>query len=206
VVNGIHFLREKYEKPEPLTGTVAVVGGGNTAMDVARSAWRLGAEKVLILYRRTKAEMPARIEEVHHAIDEGVRFEYLVAPVELLGDEKGWVRGARCIRMKLGEPDKSGRPRPVPIEGSEYEFACDQIIVAIGNGPNPLVPQTTPDLQTSRWGNIVADETTGQTSKRGVFAGGDIVTGAATVIKAMGAGKAASRAIHRFLVGAPAQP
>ncbi len=201
--NLMKAYRADHDTPIRRARRAVVFGGGNVAMDSARTALRLGAEEVYILYRRTKAEMPARIEEIHHAEDEGVRFEFLVAPVEILGDEKGWVRGVRCIRMKLGEPDKSGRPRPVPIEGSEFEFPCDQIIVAIGNGPNPLVPQTTPDLQTTRWGNIVADEATGQTSKRGVFAGGDIVTGAATVIKAMGAGKAASRAIHSYLLGRP---
>ncbi len=197
--NLMKAYRGDHDTPIRKAKRAVVFGGGNVAMDSARTALRLGAEQVFVLYRRTEAEMPARIEEIHHAHDEGVHFEYLVAPLEVLGDEKGWVRGVRCIRMKLGEPDKSGRPRPVPIEGSEFEFPCDQIIVAIGNGPNPLVPQTTPDLQTTRWGNIVADEATGQTSKRGVFAGGDIVTGAATVIKAMGAGKSASRAIHAYL-------
>jgi len=155
---------------------------------------------VWVLYRRTSKEMPARIDEIHHAEQEGIRFEFLTAPIEILGDGDGWVRGVRCLRMELGEPDDSGRRRPVPIEGSEYDFECDQAIVAIGNGPNPLVPDTTPDLATTRWGNIVADEATGQTSKRGVFAGGDIVTGAATVILAMGAGKAAAAAIHQFLM------
>lgn len=197
--NLMKAYRPDHATPIRRATRAVVFGGGNVAMDSARTALRLGAKEVYILYRRTKAEMPARIEEVHHAEDEGVRFEFLVAPVEILGDERGWVRAVRCIRMRLGEPDKSGRPRPVPIEGSEFEFPCDQIIVAIGNGPNPLVPQTTPDLATSRWGNIVADEATGQTSKPGVFAGGDIVTGAATVIKAMGAGKAAARAIHQYL-------
>lgn len=181
-----------------------VFGGGNVAMDSARTALRLGAEEVYVLYRRSRKEMPARIEEVHHAEDEGIRFEFLTAPTEILGDEKGWVRGVRCIRMELGEPDASGRRRPVPIEGSEYDFECDQAVVAIGNGPNPLVPETTPDLETNRWGNIVADEATGQTSKRGVFAGGDIVTGAATVIRAMGAGKLAAQAMHAFLTRPPA--
>ncbi|HPD16795.1 MAG TPA: NADPH-dependent glutamate synthase [Planctomycetota bacterium] len=201
--NLMKAYRSDHDTPVRRAKRAVVFGGGNVAMDSARTALRLGAEEVYILYRRTKAEMPARIEEVHHAVDEGVRFEFLVAPIEILGDDKGWVRAVRCIRMKLGEPDKSGRPRPVPIEGSEFEFPCDQIIVAIGNGPNPLVPATTPDLATSRWGNIVADEATGQTSKPGVFAGGDIVTGAATVIKAMGAGKAAARAIQQYLVSSP---
>jgi glutamate synthase (NADPH/NADH) small chain len=200
--NLMKAYRTDHDTPIRKATRAVVFGGGNVAMDSARTALRLGAQEVYILYRRTKAEMPARIEEIHHAEQEGVRFEFLVAPTEIFGDGNGWVRSVRCIRMRLGEPDKSGRPRPVPIEGSEFEFPCDQIIVAIGNGPNPLVPQTTPDLATTRWGNIVADEATGQTSKRGVFAGGDIVTGAATVIKAMGAGKAAARAIHRYLVTA----
>jgi glutamate synthase (NADPH) small chain len=202
--NLMKAYRGDHDTPIRKAKRAVVFGGGNVAMDSARTALRLGAEEVFVLYRRTEAEMPARIEEIHHAHDEGVNFEFLVAPLEVLGDEKGWVRGVRCIRMKLGEPDKSGRPRPVPIEGSEFEFPCDQIIVAVGNGPNPLVPQTTPDLQTTRWGNIVADETTGETSKKGVFAGGDIVTGAATVIKAMGAGKCAARAIHTYLTAQPA--
>jgi len=202
--NLMKAYRADHDTPIRQAKRAVVFGGGNVAMDSARTALRLGADEVYVLYRRTEAEMPARIEEIHHAHDEGVRFEFLVAPLEVLGDDKGWVRGVRCIRMRLGEPDKSGRPRPVPIEGSEFEFPCDQIIVAIGNGPNPLVPQTTPDLQTTRWGNIVADEATGQTSKRGVFAGGDIVTGAATVIKAMGAGKTAAGAIHRYLAAPPA--
>jgi len=201
--NLMKAYRPDHDTPIRKARRAVVFGGGNVAMDSARTALRLGADEVYILYRRTEAEMPARIEEIHHAHDEGVHFEFLVAPLEILGDDKGWVRGVRCIRMRLGEPDKSGRPRPVPIEGSEFEFPCDQIIVAIGNGPNPLVPQTTPDLQTTRWGNIVADEATGQTSKRGVFAGGDIVTGAATVIKAMGAGKSAARAIHAYIAALP---
>jgi glutamate synthase (NADPH/NADH) small chain len=171
-------------------------------MDSARTALRLGAEEVYVLYRRSRKEMPARIEEIHHAEDEGIRFEFLTAPIEILGDGGGWVRGVRCIRMELGEPDESGRRRPVPIDGSEHDFACEQAVVAIGNGPNPLVPGTTPDLETNRWGNIVADEATGQTSKRGIFAGGDIVTGAATVIRAMGAGRLGAHAMHEFVMGA----
>ena len=191
--------RDDYDTPIRVGKRTVVFGGGNVAMDSARTALRLGADEVYVLYRRTGKEMPARIEEVHHAEDEGIRFEFLTAPVEILGGDDGWVRGIRCIRMELGEPDDSGRRRPIPIDGSEYEFPCNQAIVAIGNGPNPLVPDTTPDLETTRWGNIVADEATGQTSKRGVFAGGDIVTGAATVIRAMGAGKLAAAAIHEFL-------
>ncbi|NQT52595.1 FAD-dependent oxidoreductase, partial [bacterium] len=158
-----------------------------------------GADDVFVLYRRTKAEMPARIEEVHHAEEEGIQFEFLTAPIELLGNDDGWLRGVRCLRMELGEPDDSGRRRPVPLEGSEFDFDCDEAIVAIGNGPNPLIPQTTADLETNRWGLIVADEATGATSKPGVYAGGDIVTGAATVIRAMGAGKQAAEAMHEHL-------
>ena len=198
--NLMKAYRDDYETPIRRATRAAVFGGGNVAMDSARTALRLGAKEVYILYRRTEVEMPARIEEVHHAKDEGIRFEFLVAPVAILGDEKGWVRGVRLLRMELGEPDASGRRRPVPIEGSEHDFECDQAIVAIGNGPNPLVPSTTPDLKTTKWGNIAADEATGVTSKPGVFAGGDIVTGAATVIKAMGAGKAAARSIHEFIM------
>ena len=198
--NLMKAYRTDYETPIRHGSRVVVFGGGNVAMDSARTALRLGANEVHIFYRRTMAEMPARIEEVHHAKDEGVQFDLLVAPVEILGNEQGWVRGVRCIRMQLGEPDASGRRRPVPIQGSDFEYACDQVVVAIGNGPNPLVPSTTPGLQTTKWGNIVAEEATGQTSKTGVFAGGDIVTGAATVILAMGAGKVAARAIHAFLM------
>ena len=198
--NLMKAYRADHETPIRVGRRPVVFGGGNVAMDSARTALRLGADEVYVLYRRTAKEMPARIEEVHHAEDEGIRFEFLTAPVEILGDQTGWVTGVRCLRMELGEPDESGRRRPVPIDGSEYLFECDQIVVAIGNGPNPLVPATTPDLETNRWGNIVAEETTGQTSKPGVFAGGDIVTGAATVIRAMGAGKLAARSIHEFLV------
>ncbi len=178
---------------------VAVFGGGNVAMDAARTALRMGSREVTIVYRRGRPEMPARVEEVHHAEEEGVRFELLSAPVEILGDETLRVRGVRCVRMELGEPDASGRRRPVPVAGSEYVIDCDLVIVAIGNSPNPLLAKTTEGLETSRWGGIVADEETGGTSREGVFAGGDIVTGAATVIEAMGAAKRASRAIHAYL-------
>ncbi len=179
---------------------VAVIGGGNTALDAIRTALRLGAAKAMMLYRRSEAEMPGRAEEIHHAKDEGVEIHTLTHPVAFLGDEKGWLRGARCIRMALGEPDDSGRRRPVPIEGSELEIPLDMAIVAVGTGPNPLVQSTTPDLATNRKGYIaVADQETLRTSKKGVFAGGDIVTGAATVILAMGAGRTAARSIHEYL-------
>jgi glutamate synthase (NADPH/NADH) small chain len=179
---------------------VAVIGGGNTALDAIRTALRLGAAKPMMLYRRSEAEMPGRAEEIHHARDEGVLIHTLTHPVAFLGDEKGWLRGARCIRMELGEPDDSGRRRPVPIEGSEFEIPLDVAIVAVGTGPNPLVQSTTPDLATNRKGYIaVADQETLRTSKKGVFAGGDIVTGAATVILAMGAGRKAARSIDQYL-------
>jgi len=180
--------------------SVAVVGGGNTALDAIRTALRLGASKAMMIYRRSEAEMPGRAEEIHHAKDEGVEIHTLTHPVEFLGDGKGWLRGARCIRMALGEPDDSGRRRPVPVDGSEFEIPLDVAIVAVGTGPNPLVQSTTPDLATNRKGYIaVSDPETLRTSKVGVFAGGDIVTGAATVILAMGAGRKAARSIHEYL-------
>lgn len=178
---------------------VAVVGGGNVAMDAARTSLRLGADKVYIVYRRSEAELPARAEEVHHAKEEGIDFKLLNNPVEILGDENGWVKSLKCIRMELGEPDASGRRRPVAIEGSEFELDVDTVIMAIGNGPNPIVASTTPGMDTNKRGNIIADEETGATTKEGVFAGGDIVTGAATVILAMGAGKKAAAAIDEYL-------
>jgi glutamate synthase (NADPH/NADH) small chain len=190
----------EYDTPIIRSRRVAVIGGGNVAMDSARTAVRLGAEEVLLVYRRSRQEMPARIEEVHHAEEEGVRFEMLTNPIEVLGNEKGFVRGLRCIRMRLGEPDSSGRRRPMPIDGSEFELELDTVIVAIGNTPNPLIPKTTPDLKIGPQGTIEADLETGRTSKPRVFAGGDIVTGAATVIEAMGAGKRAARAIHAMLM------
>ena len=180
---------------------VVTVGGGNVAMDSARTALRLGAEASVIVYRRTKAEMPARAAEIHHAEQEGIDFRYLHNPVEILADDRGYVRGIRCIKMELGEPDESGRRRPVPVAGSEFEIACDVVVIAIGNRPNPLIPQDTPDLKVSRHGTIDASEADGRTSKKGVYAGGDIVTGAATVILAMGAGKAAARSIVEDLMG-----
>ena len=178
---------------------VAVVGGGNVAMDAARTALRLGAEEVSIVYRRSEAELPARAEEVGHAKEEGIRFQLLTNPVEVIGDENGWVKELRCIRMELGEPDASGRRRPVPIEGSEFTEPMDTVIIAIGTGPNPIIAHTTPGLETTKRGNIAAEEETGKTSKEGVFAGGDIVTGAATVILAMGAGRKAAAAIDEYL-------
>ncbi len=178
---------------------VAVVGGGNVAMDSARSALRLGAASVTVVYRRSREELPARHEEVEHAMEEGVEFMLLTNPIALEGDENGWVRSMKCIKMELGEPDASGRRRPVPIEGSEFELPVDEVIIAIGQSPNPLILQYTPGLEATRRGGIQADEDTGKTSKDGVYAGGDIVTGAATVILAMGAGKKAAKAIHEML-------
>ncbi len=179
---------------------VAVIGSGNVAMDSVRTALRLGAENAYIVYRRTHDEMPARAEEVHHAEQEGVRFEFLASPVRYLGDENGWVRQMVCQRMELGEPDASGRRRPVPVEGEELTLDVDTVVVAIGTSANPLVPSTTEGLETNRWGYIVADEETGGTTRPGVFAGGDIVTGSATVILAMGAGRKAARAIHDYVM------
>ncbi len=178
---------------------VAVVGGGNVAMDAARTALRLGAENVYLVYRRSRKEMPARIEEIEHAEEEGVQFHLLRNPVRVIGNGDGWVEKVECIKMELGEPDESGRRRPIPIEGSEFTFDVDTYIVAIGNASNPLIPETTPDLKANRWGNILADSESLMTSKRGVFAGGDIVLGAATVILAMGQGRNAAKAINKYL-------
>lgn len=177
---------------------VAVVGGGNVAMDAARTALRLGAE-VHIVYRRSEEELPARVEEVHHAKEEGIIFDLLTNPVEILEDENNWVRGMKCIKMELGEPDASGRRRPVEVAGSEFEMELDTVIMSLGTSPNPLISSTTEGLETNKWKCIVADEEFGKTTKEGVFAGGDAVTGAATVILAMGAGKAAAKGIHKYL-------
>jgi glutamate synthase (NADPH/NADH) small chain len=178
---------------------VIVVGGGNTAMDAVRTARRLGARTATLVYRRSEAEMPARKEEVKHAREEGIEFHLLTNPVELLGDENGWLTGARCVRMELSEPDESGRRRPVEIKGSEFVLPANVVIIGVGTTANPLIQSTTPDLATNRWNYIVADEKTLRTSKPGVFAGGDIVTGGATVILAMGAGRKAAASIHEYL-------
>ena len=177
---------------------VAVVGGGNVAMDAARCARRLGAE-VSVIYRRTEAELPARREEVEHAMEEGIEFLFLTNPVEVLAGEQGWMRGLRCQKMALGEPDASGRRRPVAVEGSEFDLDMDCMIMALGTSPNPLIKSTTEGLETQKWGGIVADEQTGLTSREGIYAGGDAVTGAATVILAMGAGKNAAAAIDEYI-------
>lgn len=178
---------------------VAVIGGGNVAMDAARSAKRLGAEEVYIVYRRSETELPARLEEVHHAKEEGIIFKLLTNPTRILGTEDGWVKGMECIEMELGEPDESGRRRPVAKQGSEYVIPVETVIVAIGQSPNPLIKSTTEGLDTHRWGGIITEESTGATSIEGVYAGGDAVTGAATVILAMGAGKDAAEAIDKYL-------
>ena len=198
--NLMKAFREDYETPIAHGKKVAVVGGGNVAMDAARTALRLGAE-VHIIYRRSEEELPARREEVHHAKEEGIIFNLLTNPTEILVDDNGWVKGIRCIRMELGEPDASGRRRPVPVEGSEFEMEVDTVIMSLGTSPNPLISSTTEGLDVNRKKCIVADEDNGQTSKEGVFAGGDAVTGAATVILAMGAGKAAAKGIHEYITG-----
>jgi len=189
----------EYDTPIFSGKSVVVLGGGNTAMDSVRTALRLGATNAYIVYRRSKAEMPARIDEIHHAEEEGVCFHFLTTPVKYIGNDDGWVTAMECIKMKLGEPDASGRRRPVPIEGSNFTMEVDTVVVAIGNSSNPLVPQTTSGLEVNKWGNIIADPETGQTSRKGVWAGGDIVTGGATVILAAGAGKKAARDIDKHL-------
>jgi len=199
-------LMHAYEFPkfdEPMLDfrgkNVAVIGGGNTALDAIRSALRLGAGKAYVLYRRSEAEMPARIEEVKHAKQEGIEFHMLTAPIEFLSDGNGWLNAARCIRMQLGEPDASGRRRPVPIEGSEFNLTLSVAVIAIGTSANPLIQSTTPGLATNKRNYIEADPVTQRTSRQGVFAGGDIVTGSATVILAMGAGRRAAKSIHEYL-------
>lgn len=196
------YLFPDYDTPPISRRRVAVIGGGNVAMDAARTALRLGGD-VTIVYRRAREQMPARAEEVHHAEQEGVKFMLLTNPTRVLGDERHRVTGMECVRMELGEPDESGRRRPVVMKGSEFIMEVDTVIVAIGNKPNPLVPRTTPDLKTSKWGTVVADPKTMATSISGVFAGGDIVSGAATVILAMGQGRIAARSIHACLNGEP---
>ena len=194
------YLFPEYDTPIAKGKNVAVLGAGNVSMDSARTALRLGADTVRIVYRRSRVEMPARIEEIHHAEEEGVEFYLLTTPTRFMGDDDGWVTGMECIRMELGEPDESGRRRPIPIKGSEFSMDCDLVVVAIGAGANPLLPTTTPGLELNKRGYIVADEEDGKTTKKGVWAGGDIVTGSATVILAMGAGRKAANSIHDYLM------
>ncbi len=196
--NLMKAFEDGYDTPIVAGKKVAVVGGGNVAMDAARTALRLGAE-VHIVYRRSEEELPARVEEVHHAKEEGIIFDLLTNPTEILADENGWVKGMKCVRMELGEADASGRRRPVVIEGSEFELEVDTVIMSLGTSPNPLISSTTEGLEVNKWKCIVADEELGKTSKEGVYAGGDAVTGAATVILAMGAGKAGAKGIHEYL-------
>lgn len=195
--NLMHAYDEEYDTPIYAGRRAVVVGGGNVAMDAVRTAKRLGAEATIV-YRRSEVELPARVEEVHHAKEEGIEFRMLTNPIEVLGTEKGWVRAVRCVEMELGEPDESGRRSPVVKAGSEFEIECDVVIMALGTSPNPLIAATTDGLETNRRGCIVADEA-GRTSREGVFAGGDIVTGAATVILAMGAGRRAAKAIDEYV-------
>lgn len=196
--NLMKAFREDYDTPIYRGKKVAVVGGGNVAMDAARTALRLGAE-TYIVYRRSEAELPARVEEVHHAKEEGIIFHLLTNPTEILVDDNGWVKGIRCVKMELGEPDESGRRRPVVVPGSEYDIEVDAVIMSLGTSPNPLISSTTKGLDVNKWKCIVADEANGATTKEGVYAGGDAVTGAATVILAMGAGKAAAKGIDEYL-------
>ena len=198
-VNLMKAYRENGDTPVQHGKNVAVVGGGNVAMDAARCAKRLGAENVYIVYRRSEAEMPARLEEVEHAKEEGIIFRVLTNPTEILGDEHKFVNGMKCVEMELGEPDASGRRRPVVKEGSEFLLDVDCVIMSIGTSPNPLIRNTTKGLETNRHGCIVTEEETGLTSREGVYAGGDAVTGAATVILAMGAGKKAAKAIDEYI-------
>ena len=200
-VNLMKAYKEGSDTPIQHSRHVAVVGGGNVAMDAARCAMRLGAEKVSIVYRRSEKEMPARLEEVEHAKEEGIDFHVLTNPVEIVNDGNGFVGGMKCVKMELGEPDESGRRSPVVVEGSEFILDCDCVVMSIGTSPNPLIKNTTKNLEVNRRGCIVTQDDSGLTSREGVYAGGDAVTGAATVILAMGAGKSAAQAIDEYLQG-----
>ena len=197
-------LMKAYKFPEvdtpiPIGRNVVVLGAGNVAMDAARTAMRLGAENVKIVYRRSREEMPARQAEIHHAEEEGIEMFLLTNPTKYIGNDRGRLTGMECLRMELGEPDDSGRRRPVALKGSEFHMECDLCIVAVGSGANPLLTSETPDMKLNDWGYVMTDEKTGKTTKKGVWAGGDIVTGAATVILAMGAGRQAADSIHDYL-------
>lgn len=193
------YMFPEYDTPVKVGEKVAVIGGGNVAMDASRCVLRLGAREVHIVYRRSRSEMPARLEEIENAEEEGIKFDFLTNPVRFLGDEYGWIKQMECIRMRLGEPDSSGRRRPIPIKGSEFLMDVDTVVVAIGQTPNPLIQKTTPKLQVTKHGTIIVDERM-RTSIEGVYAGGDIVSGAATVISAMGAGKMAAQSIHEYVM------
>ena len=195
------YLFPEYKTPVKRGKSVVVIGAGNVAMDAARTAKRLGAEHSIIVYRRSRKECPARVEEVHHAEEEEIEFRFLTNPVRIIGDELGAVRAVECLQFELGEPDETGRAKPIPIPGSEHLIECDVVVISVGNDPNPIIPRTTPDLEISKWGTIITDRSTGKTSKEGVYAGGDIATGAATVIAAMGAGKIAAKSIHKQVIG-----
>jgi len=193
------YLFPEYDTPVVIGRDVVVLGAGNVAMDSARTAMRLGAARVRIVYRRSRDEMPARAAEIHHAEEEGIEFCLLTAPTRFVGNEKGRVKAMECLRMELGEPDASGRRRPVPVEGSKFQMDCDLAVIAVGAGANPLLTGSTPELKLTKWGYIIAEPETGKTAMKGVWAGGDIVTGQATVILAMGAGRTASDSIHQYL-------
>lgn len=193
------YLFPEYDTPIAIGKNVVVLGAGNVAMDSARTAMRLGADSVRIVYRRSRDEMPARDEELHHAEEEGIEFTLLTNPIRYIGDENGRLTSMECLKMELGEPDDSGRRSPIPIEGSEYILDCDLVVISVGSNSNPLLTQSTPDINLNRWGNIIADSKNGKTSKKAVWAGGDIVTGQATVIEAMGAGRIAATSIHDYL-------
>ncbi|OGP57542.1 MAG: glutamate synthase (NADPH), homotetrameric [Deltaproteobacteria bacterium RBG_13_49_15] len=194
------YLFPKVDTPIPKGKNVVVLGGGNVAMDSARTAMRLGADSVKIAYRRSKSELPARAAEVHHAEEEGIEFHFLTNPTRYLGNDKGRLIGMECLKMELGEPDESGRRRPFPVKGSEFKIDCDLVVVAVGAGANPLLTGSTPEMKLNKWGYITADLESGKTTKKGVWAGGDIVTGSATVILAMGAGRKAADSIHNYLM------
>jgi glutamate synthase (NADPH/NADH) small chain len=193
------YLFPEYDTPVISGRRVVVIGGGNAAMDAARTALRLCPEEVTIVYRRSREELPARIEEIHHGEEEGLKFMFLTNPVRFIGDNEGRLKAMECIKMELGEPDESGRRRPIPIKGSEFCIDTDVAIISIGNGANPLIPHTSPDIKVNKWGNITVDADTGKTSKKGVFSGGDIVRGGATVILAMGDGKRVANSMHEYI-------